>query len=54
MEFHENRGKRPFIGFVLLWRAIKRWHLRVQAQRILQQMSDERLRDVGLRREDVE
>lgn len=54
MEFYENRAKRPFIGFVLLWRAIKRWHLRLQTQRILQGMSDERLRDVGLRREDVE
>ncbi|ENE3946247.1 DUF1127 domain-containing protein, partial [Shigella dysenteriae] len=25
-----------------------------QARRVLQQMSDERLRDIGLRREDVE
>lgn len=54
MEFYENRAKWPFIGFVILWRAIKRWYLRVQTQRILQGMSDERLRDVGLRREDVE
>ncbi|WP_350353775.1 DUF1127 domain-containing protein, partial [Shigella flexneri] len=26
----------------------------MQARRVLQQMSDERLRDIGLRREDVE
>lgn len=54
MEFYENRGKTPFIGFVLIWRAIKRWHLRLQTQRILKHMSDARLRDIGLRRDDVE
>lgn len=23
MEFHENKAKQPFIGFVLIWRAFK-------------------------------
>jgi len=54
MEFYENRAKRPFIGFVLLWRAIKKWHLRRQTQHLFRRMSDERLKDIGLRRGDVE
>lgn len=54
MEFHENKAKQPFIGFVLIWRAYKAWRLRAQTRRLLQQMSDERLRDVGLRRDQVE
>ncbi|QMI06560.1 DUF1127 domain-containing protein [Citrobacter sp. RHB25-C09] len=54
MEFHENRAKQPFIGFVQVWRAIQRWRLRAQTRRILQQMSDERLKDLGLRRDQVE
>ncbi|MCV5421140.1 DUF1127 domain-containing protein, partial [Escherichia coli] len=40
--------------FVQLWQAVRRWRRQMQARRVLQQMSDERLRDIGLRREDVE
>ncbi|HGY3715864.1 DUF1127 domain-containing protein [Citrobacter sp. Res13-Sevr-PEB04-36] len=54
MEFHENRAKQPFIGLVQVWRAIKRGYLRAQTRRVLRQMSDERLKDVGLRRDQVE
>ncbi|EFI4020291.1 TPA: DUF1127 domain-containing protein [Escherichia coli] len=54
MEFHENRAKASFIGLVQLWQAVRRWRRQMQARRVLQQMSDERLRDIGLRREDVE
>lgn len=54
MEFHENKAKAPFIGLVQLWQAVRRWRRQIQARRVLQQMSDERLRDIGLRREDVE
>ncbi|MBL5922722.1 DUF1127 domain-containing protein [Lelliottia amnigena] len=53
MEFNENRSARPFIGFVLIWRAFKRWRHREQTRRILQAMSDEQLRDVGLTRYDA-
>jgi len=53
MEFFENRPKRPFIGFVLIWRAFKQWRRRVKTQRVLSQMSEAQLRDVGLRRDDV-
>ncbi|EFO3688736.1 DUF1127 domain-containing protein [Escherichia coli] len=54
MEFHENKAKMPFIGFVQLWQAMRSWRRQMQTRRVLQQMSDERLRDIGLRREDVE
>lgn len=54
MEFHENKAKQPFIGFVLIWRAYKAWHCERKRGALLQQMSDERLRDVGLRRDQVE
>lgn len=54
MEFHENKAKRPFIGFVQIWRAYKAWRLRAHTRVILQHMSDERLRDVGLRRDQVD
>ena len=54
MEFHENRAKQPFIGFVLIWRAFKKWRLQVQTRRILQQMSDERLKVLGLRRDQID
>ena len=54
MEFHENKAKAPFIGLVQLWQVVRRWRRQMQARRVLQQMSDERLRDIGVRREDVE
>ncbi|HAT3649519.1 DUF1127 domain-containing protein [Raoultella ornithinolytica] len=53
MEFHENRAKQPFIGFALLGRMIRKWWLRQQTRRILQRMSDEQLKDVGLRRDQL-
>ena len=54
MEFHENKAKTPFIGLVQLWQEVRRWRRQMQTRRVLQQMSDERLRDIGLRSEDVE
>ena len=54
MEFHENRAKAPFIGLVQLWQAVRRWRRQMQTRRVLQQTSDQRLKDTGLRREDVE
>ena len=53
MEFHENRARQPFIGFVLLVRFIKKWWLQEQTRRVLQQMSDEQLKDIGLRRDQI-
>ncbi|MEN0615768.1 DUF1127 domain-containing protein [Klebsiella indica] len=54
MEFHENKAKQPFIGFVLIWHAYKARRRQAQTRRILQCMSDERLKDIGLRRDQVE
>ncbi len=53
MEFHENRARQPFIGFILLWRFMKKGWQIYQTRRILQRMSDEQLKDVGLRRDEV-
>ncbi|MCH6375159.1 DUF1127 domain-containing protein [Escherichia coli] len=44
MEFHENKAKTPFIRLVQLWQAVRRWRRQMQTRRVLQQMSDERLR----------
>ncbi|AGR61753.1 MAG TPA: DUF1127 domain-containing protein [Salmonella bongori] len=54
MEFYENRARQPFIGFVQLRRALRRWWLRRIARQALRRMSDEQLNDIGLKREDVE
>ncbi|NYK86775.1 DUF1127 domain-containing protein, partial [Salmonella enterica subsp. enterica serovar Typhimurium] len=43
MEFYENRPRQPFIGFVQLRRALKRWWLRKRACQALRRMSDEQL-----------
>jgi len=53
MEFHENRARRPFIGFVMLWQAFTRWRRQARAKRVLQRMSDAQLRDMGLERDDI-
>ena len=53
MEFHENKAKTLFIRLVQLWQAVRRWRRQMQTRRVLQQMSDERLRDIGLRRDAV-
>ncbi|CFY94249.1 putative cytoplasmic protein [Salmonella enterica subsp. enterica serovar Typhi] len=54
MEFYENRPRQPFIGYVQLRRALKRWWLRKRACQALRRMSDEQLKDIGLERKDVE
>ncbi|MBE3512324.1 DUF1127 domain-containing protein [Enterobacter cloacae complex sp. I2] len=53
MEFYENRLKRPFVVFVWIGKAIRNWYRINRTRRILSQMSDEQLRDVGLSRHDV-
>ncbi|MBJ3814262.1 DUF1127 domain-containing protein [Shimwellia pseudoproteus] len=52
MEFHENRARRPFIGFVLLWKFWKAWYRQHQSRKALDRMSDSQLKDVGLNRDD--
>ncbi len=53
MEFYENRAKRPFAVFIWMGRAVKRSYRINRTRRILRQMSDEQLKDVGLSRFDM-
>ncbi|EOG3644442.1 DUF1127 domain-containing protein [Enterobacter hormaechei] len=48
MEFYENRSKRPFIAFVWVAKTLRNWYRINRTRRILSQMSDEQLKDVGL------
>lgn len=52
MEFYENRSKRPFIGLVWLWPALRKWYDRERTRRVLDRMTDAQLKDVGLSRDD--
>lgn len=53
MEFHENRVKQPFIGLSVVWKFMKKaWQMQ-KTRRVLRGMSDEQLKDVGLRRDEV-
>ncbi|MGU0057617.1 DUF1127 domain-containing protein [Enterobacter hormaechei] len=49
----ENRSKRPFIAFVWVAKTLRNWYRINRTRRILSQMSDEQLKDVGLSRYDV-
>jgi len=49
MEFNENRARRPFALFI--W--VMKWYRINRTRRILNGMSDEQLKDVGLSRFDV-
>ncbi|MFY9996699.1 MAG: DUF1127 domain-containing protein [Leclercia sp.] len=49
MEFNENRARRPFALFT--W--VMKWYRINRTRRILNGMSDEQLKDVGLSRFDV-
>lgn len=53
MEFFENRSKRPFIVFVWIAKTLRNWYRINRTRRILSQMSDEQLKDVGLSRNDI-
>ena len=56
MEYEANRSGKP-ISLALLRssaaRAIKQWIKRQRTRRILARMSDERLKDIGLTRDEV-
>ncbi|MEH0886507.1 DUF1127 domain-containing protein [Enterobacter sp. UNJFSC 003] len=53
MEFYAHRSKRPFIAFVWIGKTICNWYRINRTRRILSQMSDEQLKDVGLSRNDI-
>ncbi|MBB1198953.1 DUF1127 domain-containing protein [Enterobacteriaceae bacterium 89] len=52
MEFYENRAKKPFFFFVLVGRWMKQEWRAYRTRRVLDRLSDEQLKDVGLRRSD--
>ncbi|MCE6963848.1 DUF1127 domain-containing protein [Enterobacter sp. MW07] len=53
MEFYENRAKRPFYLFIWMGKLLVRWYRINQTRRILNRLSDEHLRDIGLSRADL-
>ena len=53
MEFHENRAKRPFTIFIWMGKALARWYRINRTRRILSELSDEDLKDIGLSRYDL-
>ena len=53
MEFSRTVLKRPFIVFVWIAKTLRNWYRINRTRRILSQMSDEQLKDVGLSRNDI-
>lgn len=53
MEYDVNRAKRPFNIYILLWRWLCQQGRIWRTRRILSRLSDEQLRDMGLRRNDI-
>lgn len=53
MEFHENRAKRPFAIFIWMGKVLVRWYRINRTRRILSELSDEDLKDIGLSRYDL-
>lgn len=55
MGYEENRAGKPasLALFLALLRPLAKWMLRLKTQRILSQMSDQQLKDIGLTREDI-
>ena len=48
-----DSSKRPFIAFVWIVKTLRNWYRINRTRRILSQMSDEQLKDVGLSRNDI-
>ncbi|WP_343554600.1 DUF1127 domain-containing protein [Pantoea sp.] len=58
MEFDQNRAAKPFNVTLLdifrgAVRMVKSWKARRETARILSQLSDNQLRDIGLTRQDI-
>ncbi|KHN52732.1 DUF1127 domain-containing protein [Pectobacterium fontis] len=60
MEFHENRSQKPFrespfwLMLILPYRLWKAWRIRVKTLKLLRSMSDHTLKDIGLKRSDLD
>lgn len=53
MEFYENRARRPFAIIIWTGKMIARWYRIKRTRKILSQLSDEHLKDIGLSRYDL-
>ncbi|MEH0833427.1 DUF1127 domain-containing protein [Pectobacterium cacticida] len=60
MQSHKNRSQKPFRKSAL-WRSLtfpfrrwKAWRIRMHTVKMLRNMSDERLKDIGLNRSDLD
>ncbi|WMY74477.1 DUF1127 domain-containing protein [Buttiauxella selenatireducens] len=53
MGFEENRSHKPFYGFVMIYRYFRQRWLQHQTARVLQGLSKEQLRDIGLTTDDL-
>lgn len=60
MEFHENRSQKPFrespfwLMLILPYRLWRAWRARAQTLKVLRNMGDDRLKDIGLNRNDLD
>ncbi|MCT4703343.1 DUF1127 domain-containing protein [Enterobacteriaceae bacterium H20N1] len=53
MGFDENRSRKPFYGFVMVYQYFRQKWLQRQTARTLQRLSKEQLRDIGLTQDDL-
>ncbi|HKN02671.1 MAG TPA: DUF1127 domain-containing protein [Buttiauxella sp.] len=53
MGFEENRPHKPFYGFVIIYHYFRQRWLQHQTARVLQGLSKEQLRDIGLTTDDL-
>lgn len=53
MGFEENRARRPFYGFIMIYQYFRHKRLLRQTERTLQKLSKEQLRDIGLTPDDL-
>ncbi|KTS27197.1 MULTISPECIES: DUF1127 domain-containing protein [Pantoea] len=57
MEYEENRSAKPFAVslslFRFIWHHFRRWQCRRETRMILCRLSDSALKDIGLKRSDI-
>jgi len=53
MGFEENRPRRPFYGFVMIYQYFRQRRLLRQTERTLKGLSKEQLKDIGLTTDDI-
>jgi len=53
MGFEENRARKPFYGFIMIYHYFRQKRQHRQASRALKVLSKEQLRDIGLTSDDL-